>query len=484
MDCDICSEKFSKIPSRKQAKCPYCDIKACVKCVQTYLIGTHEDPHCMGCRKGWSREVLDSFALITWIDGDYKHHRQNILVDREKSRLPAAQIIIEGMKEAEERRPGLHALLLKTQEIYSQYLVASKNYEDEKTIVDNLARGILPSTIAEKQEKRVFVMPCPASTCRGFLSSAYKCGVCNIHVCSECREIKGVNRDSDHTCDPNVVATVQAMKKECRPCPECGTNIFRISGCSQMFCTQCHTGFDWGNGRKITKGVVHNPHYFEYIAKLNNGNIPRRPGDIPCGNNIPSAWEFDRVIRRMRIQPATTEIRNVVYVALNTFTHLQHYEIPQLINNAEDMDNTKNNIMYLKNEITELKWKQNLQNREKRRMRRDEIRQRIEAFCGAASDVYGTFMTQTRDNPEIIEKSVITLYEQIMKLKSMFNHEMLSISYRYKCQVIKILDSYNRDVQKAERGKKPDDISESSSVSSKKKLVIKKKKKTGSNETA
>jgi hypothetical protein len=88
MSCSICIEKFTKQPHRKEAKCPYCDIKACTTCTQTYLIGTHEDPHCMGCRRGWTREVLDTILLTTWINGDYKKRREDILFDRERSRLP------------------------------------------------------------------------------------------------------------------------------------------------------------------------------------------------------------------------------------------------------------------------------------------------------------------------------------------------------------------------------------------------------------
>jgi hypothetical protein len=180
----------------------------------------------------------------------------------------------------------------------------------------------------------------------------------------------------------------------------------------------------------------------------------------------------------MREIPYMSEICHNIYHALNTFTHLLHYEIPQFTNDAEDMDNTRCNVMYLKNEITEVKWKQNLQNREKRRMRRDEIRQRIEAVCGAASDLYGTFMAESRNKEiKIIEKCAITLHGQLIKLKAMFNHEMLNISYRYKCLVVKILDDYSRGMQKADRGKRPDDVSDSSSISSKKNESVKKKTK-------
>lgn len=234
MSCSICIEKFTKQPHRKEAKCPYCDIKACTTCTQTYLIGTHEDPHCMGCRRGWTREVLDTILLTTWINGDYKKRREDILFDRERSRLPAAQIIVERRKQAIERESIRSDLINRIREMEAKLTSLRNDYTHELQIFHQLQNGRDPFATGEKkpeEERRVFIMPCPASGCRGFLSTAYKCGVCEIYVCPDCREIKGASRDTEHTCNPDTVATVQRLKRECRGCPECGTNIFKIEGC-------------------------------------------------------------------------------------------------------------------------------------------------------------------------------------------------------------------------------------------------------------
>ena len=466
--CSICIDKFAKIASKKQAVCPYCPIKVCVKCTQTYLTGTHEDPHCMGCRKGWGREVLDSFAMLTWIDGEYKKHRQDILLDRERSRLPAAQLIIERIKESKTMMPELDILRKEKDAAYKIYIDAARKWAGLDSQIQNLARGLPPISdpLEKKDEKRVFVMPCPASACRGFLSTAYKCGVCDVYTCSECREIKGLSKDSPHTCDPKTVETVAALKKECRNCPECGTNIFRISGCSQMFCTQCHTGFDWNTGKKVTSGPIHNPHYFDYIKQLNGGVVPRTAGDIPCGNNLPSPWELDRVLRTLSSDKATTNHRNIIYQALNTFNHMLGWEIPNNTNRVEDTDNTEYNLRYLRNEITEIKWKQILQQREKRRMRRDEIRQRLEAFCGAASDVYGQYIQRmraiaenTNQDNKIVEvvKQRISETENtskiIVQLREMMNEELMKLSYRYRCQMLWIKEDMTYERKRAPRTK-------------------------------
>lgn len=476
--CSICIEKFGKVASKKQASCPYCNIKVCVKCTQTYLIGTHEDPHCMGCRKGWGREVLDSFAMLTWIDGEYKKHRQDILLDRERSKLPAAQLIIERIKESHEMLPDLEILTKEKEAAYKIYLEASKKHSRFQMQIQNLSRGLPAMNESIKEERRVFVMPCPASSCRGFLSSAYKCGVCDIYACPDCREIKGLAKDSPHTCDPKTVETVAALKKECRNCPECGTSIFRISGCSQMFCTQCHTGFDWNTGKKVTVGPIHNPHYFDYIKQL-NGSVPRQPGDIPCGNNLPSPWELDRTLRLLPSDQEVTLHKDMIYRALNTFNHMLGWEIPNNTNGVEDTDNTEYNLRYLRNEITEIKWKQILQQREKRRMKRDEIRQRLEAFCGASNDIYrdyihkmNEYQNSEKQPTEKLQGKLNTtknMYTTLLRLREMMNTELMKLSYRYRCQMLWVKEDMTYERKRAPRTKDDDTESVVSEESEEKK---------------
>lgn len=456
--CTVCFEPFTRQPQRKQASCRYCDVKACVGCTQRYLLSITEDAHCMGCRKAWDREVLDTILLTTWLNGEYKVHRENILLDRERSRLPAAQIIIERQKRVDEQQmPIRNEIMRQIQEKEREIGALRNRLWEQMRIIEALNRGEDPyapggfmnrdgtatasSPTQPKEERRVFIMPCPGSSCRGFLSQAYKCGICDIYVCPECREIKGTDRDAPHTCNADTVATVQRMKKECRPCPECGVSIFKIEGCDQMFCTACNTPFSWTTGRKIINGALHNPHYFEFLRKSNGGAMPRNPGDIPCGAFLPNAYIFDRDVVRAFSKEENKIAATQMYTLLNTITHIQHVEIPAFTNRAEDMDQTDINIQYLRNEITEARWKQLLQQREKKRLKKDEIRQRLEAFVGTCVDIYGR-LTQAAQNrnrkkgelePILQESSV-----QLKALLSIFNESMMEISKRYKCTVMNI----------------------------------------------
>lgn len=445
--CSICVESFTKQKQKTRAACPYCDILACRKCTQTYLLSTTEDPHCMGCRKAWTREVMDSVLVPTWVNTDYKKHRENVLVDRERSRLPAAQLIIERKKLATERQPILDALYKELAVLAEARRKIEVNLNRELGIIVALRRGDDPwaSQPAEQkpaEERRVFIMPCPATGCRGFLSQAYKCGVCDIYVCPDCREIKGKERDAQHTCNPDTIATVQKLKKECRPCPDCGTQIFKIEGCDQMFCTHCNTPFSWTSGKRITTGALHNPHYFEYIRKLGNGDMPRTPGDIPCLANLPAAFQIINLIKR---HPWKSVMNNPLFDdlmnALRTIHHIQQIEIANATNRQEDTDNTAYNVQYLLGEMTEDKWKKNLQQREKRRLKRDEFRMRYEALVGAFIDIYGGFM-QTISKPgttlEQVEELIRESHVHVLNLVTLFNDSMIEIGKRYKCSVVTI----------------------------------------------
>lgn len=103
----------------------------------------------------------------------------------------------------------------------------SKKRREMRLMPDGL--GVTIPSI--EKEKRTFVRPCPVNDCRGFLSTAWKCGICENFTCSHCHEVKGKSRDSPHVCLQENVETAKLLAKDTRPCPNCGTRIFKISGC-------------------------------------------------------------------------------------------------------------------------------------------------------------------------------------------------------------------------------------------------------------
>ena len=121
---------------------------------------------------------------------------------------------------------------------------------------------------------------CSDPNCRGLLNSEWKCATCEKYTCSECHVLK----NNHHVCKPEDVETAKLLASDTKPCPKCRVPIYKIMGCDQMWCTECHTAFSWRTGNIETR--IHNPHFYEYQRRINNGQAPRNYGDMECGRTI------------------------------------------------------------------------------------------------------------------------------------------------------------------------------------------------------
>lgn len=128
MSCPICLDNFTKQAHRKPVTCSYCDTAACVRCVETHITSSHQDPHCFNCRRGWTYEFLEERLPKTWYANDFKSNRQAILMDRERSRLPESQGWAERIKKAREvYGPAASDAYKKKKELLQQF----KDLDDE-----------------------------------------------------------------------------------------------------------------------------------------------------------------------------------------------------------------------------------------------------------------------------------------------------------------------------------------------------------------
>ncbi len=424
MSCPICIETYTR-ELRAKVTCPYCPSHACRGCVQKYLLTSYDDPHCMECRKAWNRDFLDQHLTKTFRSGALRKHRAKVLMEREKAFLPAHQIFVEATKEIDkyvaldritarkiadatikrgeiliERQrvarfcraattiEEMDVNMKKMAEIHEKYgkIEAERmNYQFE-TETHNLritdAQNILNGGTKVK-ETREFIARCPAEGCRGYLSSAYKCGTCGKFTCAECNSLKGDNRDAPHTCNEEAKASTALIRKETRPCPKCGVRIYKIDGCDQMFCTaeNCHTAFSWNTGRVVT-GVIHNPHYYEYLRNQNGGALPREAGDIPCGG-LPHQWQFTRKVSVVTAIPHKE--KNLIYAIFRCFADVAD-RLPDFPARPPATMNKDINIKYLMNQLSEDDWRKMLEQRETRFERKKEIGQILTMFTHVGAE--------------------------------------------------------------------------------------------------
>jgi hypothetical protein len=375
----------------------------------------------MGCKKLWTREVVDGACTKVFRDTKLKKHRETILFEREKCLLPQTQ-------EAVSRIIQVRKINKRIEEA-NEEIAKIRNHINVLNIAR--VRTMNGTTGQPEQERRVFVRKCPVEDCRGFLSTRWKCQICENNVCPDCNEIK---RDDGHTCDPNNVETVALLKKDTKPCPNCGTMIFKISGCSQMWCPDCHTAFDW-NTMRIETGRIHNPHYYEFNRA--GGRANREHGDIPCGG-IPSmdelALAIDMPARSRRYMlpavggtPEQTEVLKIHRLV----THIQHVEI----GHDRAVDNQDLRIKYLLHEIAEDDMKVVLQKNEKAREKSRDRNNLLRMFCDVTGDLLRQLVLKVVTVQEFLEN--------VARLRDYVRDAFTTIHKRYTCTTDWITDTWD-----------------------------------------
>jgi hypothetical protein len=531
--------------------------------VETHITTSIEDPHCFGCRRGWSYEFLETNFPKTWFRDDFKKSREALLMDRERSRLPAAQAWAERMREAKTvikptaeearrewkevceeikafdvniskhekqhrekykkdydvyysqfymnpvsmydqsdsdssdsdssdssdseeeskstKKPTIatmqkireHYFQLKSElnktlkplkkeraainkkkkELYRKYNAYStmvdtymnsndrvwgENQERiriEAELRENNETGVndpeirealiasLLATVKNPGEKKTFTMKCPGVDCRGFLSTQYKCGICDRSACAHCL-VQYSETDPDgsaHECKQEDKDSVALIKKSCRNCPSCGMSISKIEGCNQMFCTACNTAFDWSTGREIVGRQIHNPHYTEYLRRVGVSASATETTPIVranCENALNSQILYgtylntyrlmitchysnsgDIMGRRLRTTYNDSVVLRDAYLPINyaggyyhLITHMRNYSIPNLQSRLNIiMDNSRTNAEYICGDLTAEEWKKRLFKNEFERIVRNEELQVTQAFIEVGDDLYRTF---------------------------------------------------------------------------------------------
>jgi hypothetical protein len=290
-ECQICFDTYNK-STRIRVTCPSCGFNACRKCNETFILDpTNHIPNCMNCHKEFQREFLVDNFTLKFVSKDWKEHRERIMLQKERALLPTRQPVAEMVRRKDVLTKECNTILEQINALRAEHYnkIEEKNRIERRIRLGPTAGDVVGGS-ASKRENTTFVRPCPntAENCRGFLSTQWKCNLCNMWACKDCHEMKGPAQDTPHECNPDNLASAKLIDAETRACPKCGARVYKISGCNQMFCTACNDcAFDWVTGRIET--VIHNPHYYEFQRQRNAGQAPRVPGDILCGREVDHA---------------------------------------------------------------------------------------------------------------------------------------------------------------------------------------------------
>ena len=400
-DCDVCCEKYNKNTNKKLV-CNSCNFACCRKCMEIYSLNIKDFIQCMNCHRLLSRFEQSEIFTKTFLK-TYKNHHSEILFENEKSLMPEAQEYIENSKIKEQ-------IELKIIDL------------EEKIMRLTFEKNILKDRIYEKNnkgifEKKIYIKKCGFENCRGFINEQWKCAICSNITCKKCLEIC----KDKHECNPEVLETVKYIKSDARPCPNCGAFIHKISGCDQMYCTVCHTPFSWKSG-KIERGAIHNPHYFEYMRK-NNKEIPRAPGDNPCGQRI-----FDHY----------TAIGFRSFISNNILQDVLHIQEVEIRRWQSASSTLMDRVRYLNGIIDEKQFKLNIEKKDKEKAKKQEVCSILQTYVDCFKDIafrIGSTKIKQTEKQALFE-------EELENLIDFVNGRMRSVSAALGCVTPRIGEKY------------------------------------------
>jgi hypothetical protein len=270
-------------------------------------------------------------------------------------------------------------------EYLEQGILEINNLDDQiKQLVNKRDAG-------HTKQRAEFIKKCGDPECRGFISTRWKCGLCNKHTCIDCHEIK---RDEvPHVCDENVVKTIKLLKTDTKNCPKCQTSIYKVNGCEQMWCTQCKTGFSWRTGQIETK--IHNPHYYEW-RRQNDGtyvgadNQCSTPSDIFIDIN---AADIDEDLK--------TELLEKCRWCIHNDAHNTDPQIPNFENYR---------IQYMKRQINIEEFKSSLIRSNKAYLKKHELYTVYELLSTTFTEIMRRFCMDFRNTTILRELDTIIEY--------------------------------------------------------------------------
>lgn len=146
---------------------------------------------------------------------------------------------------------------------------------------------------------------CSKVNCNGIITKDNVDNVCNncgSKICERCLcVVKEEGGLKQHQCDETVLKSIDQVKASSKPCPQCRVPIYQISGCYLMWCSQCHTSFDWRTQKilKVSGSENHNPHFIEHLENnINNVVNSENITDLAGGDNfltpLPQSTEHNK----------------------------------------------------------------------------------------------------------------------------------------------------------------------------------------------
>jgi len=227
MECSICASNFTS-QIRKQVKCinNECESNYCLECFKNYLLKSEDyNQSCPLCSTPFTlKDVFAQCNTKDFIDEIMKKITI-ISLNNQKNMLPQSQpeakiILIERDFDKWRKKETEKILAL-----YREIRKVEDHINSER--IRRCGADVLDKLKKEKNHY-TFIKQCSWQGCKGMLSKAWKCPLCEKFTCSKCHEPK---ENDEHVCNEDTVKNIETLKRESKPCPKCGTAISKLDGC-------------------------------------------------------------------------------------------------------------------------------------------------------------------------------------------------------------------------------------------------------------
>lgn len=410
--CPVCVEPFTAC-QRKRVTCAKCEHTVCRKCMEQYLLTTMDAPHCMACRVGWDAAFVAAHSSSAFHNQKLRAHHAQLLLEREKGFLPETVPFVERYRQRQRLQTECDRHAARIRELQEELNNARTAMWRLQCLIRQLSDSPASQTT---EEARQFIRACPLEDCRGFLSTAWKCGVCETYFCPQCHGAKTTRDDPHHTCNPDDVETAALLRRETKPCPSCGVAIFKIDGCDQMWCTACATPFSWRTGQIIKNGIIHNPHYFEWQRQNHGGQAPRHPLDQPCGGRL-QVWDLRRALAPAHHAYFCSALRVLRHIEDINLRETRHRGLPEQYRELR--------IQFLLRMITEDEWCAALRRLSKKAEKQTAIEQILRMLVDVGSDIIRRATQREHRDQEA------TFQEQLEALRRYANGELGKVGAQF-----------------------------------------------------
>jgi hypothetical protein len=411
--------------------CNDCKQTCCNKCFIHYILESGLDVKCMhqSCNHQIDFNYIHNLGVK-----DIELHRSNLLLNTEQSKLNGSASAAESYKFALEKKSRLpfnsegeytgkstdqtkinnhHVLYHQIILCIEKFGIGYENFdwENVKTLTNTINKSF----------------KCPNGECNGRVKES-KCITCFINVCMECHEII---HNSNHICNPDTLSTIKSIENDSKPCPVCCTLIFKIEGCDQMFCTQCHTTYSWLTSN-IETGFKHNQHYLDWIRqkRLENPNVLNQAEepiqvDSQCNKYISyddlkkcfsiSVWRTSFEIREKlpKINNIYSELPSETYYCLAIRNlHSKILTMRATIGNhlnVPEPDNHDLRVLYIIGEISEVEFKKQLYERHLKYIKSRKIFDIYEFVFHCSSDIFSNLFVGKFSKSKIISYTYLEL---------------------------------------------------------------------------